>query len=178
MSNATYPIAFAVQSAFLDLLELVESLGEEKAEREALRENAEKTILRFIAAIVLADGQYRDGEKALLALLVDWKAKPGGESRYLNEYAAKWAETSTQIPNFFTAAVRHDFFNKTEIALAMLRNIQLIGANVCACDARCGALERGMVRRYVLLLENHIDRAQFSTGHDGQNKSDTPRNQH
>ena len=149
------------QAAILDLFELAERLGDEGGGQDTLREDAEKTILRFIAAIILADGQDRDGEKTLVALLVDWKSKPGGEFRYLNEYAAKWAETSTQVPNFFNAAVRHDFSNKTEIARAMLRNIQLIGNNVCACDAKCGALERGMVRSYVSFLESFVERAQF-----------------
>jgi hypothetical protein len=78
----------------------------------------------------------------------------------LNEYAAKWAETSTEVPNFFNAAARYDSSNKTEIAPAILRNIQLIGNNVCACDARCGALERGIVQRYVVLFESFVERAQ------------------
>jgi hypothetical protein len=52
----------------VDLLELVETLSDGKAEQDALRDDVEKTILRFIAAIILADGLYRDGEKDLVSL--------------------------------------------------------------------------------------------------------------
>jgi len=53
----------------------------------------------------------------------------------------------------------------------MLRQIQLIGNNVCACDARCGAAERGMVQKYVVLLENFIEESKFSIGQGGQKQS-------
>jgi len=154
-------MVFAVQSAVMELIDLVESLSRVKMEQEALRKEMEGTVLKFVAAIVLADGEYRDGERDFIALFVDSKALPGGEYRYLNEYAAKWAETSTQLPDFFHAAIRYDSANKTGIARAIVRNVQLIGNNVCASDGTCGTLERGIVQDYVVLLENAIEQSKF-----------------
>lgn len=165
MSSVMEPFVFAVQNAVLDLFESVEQLSDEEAEKETLRKNAEKTVLRFIAAIILADGKYRDGERALVAQLVDWTAKPGGEHRYLNEYAARWTETSTQIPRFFDAAVKFDIKRQTNIARAMLRNIQLIGNNVSACDGKCGETGRRMVRDYLRLLDEFHDSMKVSCRH-------------
>ena len=152
-----YPAVFAVQSAALEIFGLTELVGSSEAERLSLRDEAEQTILRFIAAIVLADGEYRDDEKVFVSLMVNWKTKAGGEARYLNEYAAKWAETSMQIPQFFRSAVDYDCSHETCIAQALLREIQPIGNNVCACDARCGPLERGVVRDYIAFLENFAE---------------------
>jgi hypothetical protein len=146
------------------VLEIVETLSNEKEEQDALRSEAEKTILRFIAAIVLADGQYRSGEKGLVSFLVDWTAKEGGEARYLNEYAAKWSETSDEIPKFFEAAVRYDVANDTDAARTILRNIQLIGNNVCACDSRGGPKERAIVQRFLALLETYSSEGRSSIG--------------
>ncbi len=149
----------AVQSAFLELLELTGEITREDnpEKQESFREEAEKTILMFIAAIVLASREYRPEERSFLSLLVNWQDKPGGEARYLNEYATRWAETAKHVPQFFAAAVRHDLAHESNIARAMLCQIQFIGNNACVADGNASGARRDVVREYVVLLEDFLE---------------------
>jgi uncharacterized tellurite resistance protein B-like protein len=147
--------ALAAQQAFIDLLELAEwaARGDGPEGSEALRAEAETTILRLIAAVMLADGQYDPGEQEFLRLLVDLRDKPGGEVSYLNEYAARWAETAMEIPRFYRAAVRRDAGEGSGIAWKMRCRIQLIGNYASISDGKFAASEFETVRRYVAFLE-------------------------
>jgi uncharacterized tellurite resistance protein B-like protein len=144
--------ALAAQQAFIDLLELAPQ-GHGPEGSEALRAEAETTILRLIAAVMLADGEYDPGEQEFLRLLVDLRDTPGGEVSYLNEYAARWAETSMEIPRFYRAAVRRDAEEGTGIAWRLRCKIQLIGNYASISDGKFSASEFETVRRYVAFLE-------------------------
>ena len=134
MNDTQNPIVFAVQSAVLELLELVEyiSQNDNPEKQEELRQEVQKNVLMFIAAIVLTNRQYEPSRWPFLSILVDWRDLPGGEVRYLNEYATRWVEASKSTPHFFDAAVQYDSSHQTAIARAMLRQIQLIGNTVSA----------------------------------------------
>ena len=159
MNHDPNTIVVVVQSAFVELLELTERVAQESClnKQESFREEAEKTILMFIAAIVLASREYKPEERSFLSLLVNWQDKPGGEARYLNEYATRWLETAEVVPQFFAATVRHDLVHETNIARAMLCQIQLIGNNAGVADGNeCGA-RRDVVRDYLMLLEEFLE---------------------
>jgi uncharacterized tellurite resistance protein B-like protein len=147
--------ALAAQQAFIDLLELAElaAQGDGPAGSEALRADAQTTILMLIAAVMLADGEYDPGEQEFLRLLVDLRDKPGGEVSFLNEYAARWAETAMEIPRFYRAAVRRDAGEGTGIGWKMRCRIQLIGNYASISDGKFAASEFETVRRYVAFLE-------------------------
>jgi len=144
----------AVQDAFLDLLELVDSVaeGDESEASAVLRAEAQQTVLMLIAAIVVADGKYEPGEQAFVGILVDLRDKPGGEVSYLNEYAARWAKASMVVPGFFRAAVKHDAAAGTGIAGTMICRIQLIGNSASISDGKFKPAERAAVMRYVSFL--------------------------
>jgi hypothetical protein len=152
-------IVFAVQSAFMDLLELVERVahGDGAEGSEALSGEAQRTVLMLIAAIVVSDHKYKSGEQAFLKLLVDWQDKPGGEVRYINQYATEWKVASEQVPRFFHAAAQHDARHGTGNARAMLRAIQLIGNNACISDGCFEPVEHETVKHYVAFLEDFIE---------------------
>jgi len=156
-----------VQSAFLELLELTEEVAEHNSpeSKEAFRDEAEKTILMFIAAIVLASREYTPEAHSFLSLLVNSQDKPGGETRYLNEYAARWQNAHNVVPQFFAAAVHHDSIHDTNIARAILCQIQLIGNNTCVADGNAYGAKRDLVRDYLVLLEDFLElqHAQGST---------------
>jgi hypothetical protein len=158
MNNNQNPTVFAVQAAIENLLELIERAGRGFASEEIgqLGEEAQKTVLMLIAAIVLSDQKYKPGEQAFLRLLVDLRDKPGGEIRCLNEYAAEWGEASMKVPHFFEVAVRHDTRHETDIARAMLREIQLIGNNACISDGSFESVEHETVKGYLAFLEEFI----------------------
>ncbi len=152
---------FAVQAAVVELLDLAASLdpNADSDSREELIQDAEQTVLRFIAGIVLADRDYSLEEQEFLAILVNAKEKPGGIIRYLNEFAAQWREASSRAPVFFQRAVRHDIANGTSIARSMIREIQLVGNNICVCDARFRKQEQSIVHDYVSTLATFLDSA-------------------
>ena len=174
--NNPDPIVFAVQSAFLELLELIDRIaqGDQPEKPETLRHEAQKTILMFMAAIILSNREYNPTQRSFLSLLVDCQDMPGGEARYLNEYAVKWIEASKQIPQFFEAALQHDSQEKTEIARAMLRQIQLIGNNVCASDGNVCAAERAAVRSYLMFLENLLEERKALADSEAQMQESVP----
>ena len=156
---------FAVQTAVVELLELAASLdeGAEYDARDSAVRDAEQTVLRFIAAIVVADGSLSSDEREFLALLVNTKENLGGDCSYLNEFAAGWHERSSRVPDFFERAVQHDIINKTSVARSMIREIQLIGNNICACDSRFGKREKSVVRDYISRLAEFADLAMAPT---------------
>ncbi len=149
----------AAQAAFMDLLEQAELAAAHGGPNEVqeLREDAQKTVLRLIAAVMLADGSYDPGEREFIRLLVNWKDKPGGEMRYLNEYASEWAVKAREVPRFFKAAARRDANDGSDIAKTMLRRIQLIGNYASISDGKFEPSERQTVRDYVAFLENYIE---------------------
>ena len=67
MNDNPNPVVFAVQSAVLELLESIDHvLQNDNPERqEESRQEAQKTVLMLIAAIVLANRQYEPFEMAL-----------------------------------------------------------------------------------------------------------------
>jgi hypothetical protein len=156
---------FAVQAAVVELLELAALLeeGKESDLKESVLRDAEQTVLRFIAAIVVADGTLSSDEREFVTLLVNTKEKPGGDCSYLNEFAAEWDERSSRVPDFFERAVKHDIINKTTVARSMIREIQLIGNNICACDSRFGKREQSVVRNYISKLAEFVDLATAPT---------------
>lgn len=159
MNHDPNTLVVVVQSAFLELLELTEDIARHNGpeNQESFRQEAEKTILMFIAAIVLASREYKPEERSFLSLLVNWQEKPGGEARYLNEYASRWVETAKDVPQFFAAAVRHDSVHETNIARAMLCQIQLIGNNAGVADGNACGARRDVVRKYLVLLEDFLE---------------------
>jgi hypothetical protein len=82
---------------------------------------------------------------------------PGGEIRYLNEYAVRWANVSKQVSEFFQAALGHDAGSQTDVAHSMLRQIQFIGNNACASDGRVKPAANQVVQRYVEFLETKLE---------------------
>jgi Tellurite resistance protein TerB. len=165
MNSTPDSIVFAVQSAVLELLELIEGIAQdgEPAKREAFSQEAQKTVLMFIAAIVLSNREYTPTNPSFLSILVDCKDLPGGEVRYLNEYATRWVEASNQIPHFLEAAVQYDSIHKTGIARAMLRHIQTIGNHVCASDGKISGAERETVQQYLTFLEEFMNTSRCPT---------------
>jgi len=151
------PAAKAVQESVVNLLELVDKSARDLASRQIdeLHDEAQTVVLMFIAAIVLADEKYAAGEQAFLRVLVDWSHKPGGEIRYLNEYAERWKTESLQVPRFFNAAVQHDFHQRTDLASAMMRELQLIGNNTSASDGKFEIAEQEVVRNYIRFLDDY-----------------------
>jgi hypothetical protein len=149
----------AAQTAFIDLLELAElaAEGDSSVESQALREEAQSTVLMLIAAVMLADGQYDEGEQEFIRLLVDSREKAGGEISYLNDYAARWMKASMEIPEFYCAAVRRDSRDGTDIAWKMRCRIQLIGNYASIADGKFVASERDTVRFYVAFLEDYAN---------------------
>lgn len=148
----------AAQDAFMDLLDLVDLVSEYYGpeERTALRQEAQKTVLMLIAAIVVLDGRYGAGKQAFVHALVDLRDKPGGDLRYLTEYAVVWTNSSERVPRFFHTAVSGDARNGTDVARKMLRRIQLIGNCANTCSGKFGTAEREMVTRYIGFLEDFI----------------------
>jgi uncharacterized tellurite resistance protein B-like protein len=153
------PIVFAVQSAVLDLLDLIEFMTPhaEPSTRETFGQEAQKTILMMIAAIIVANRGNTSTNSTFLSSLIDCRDLPGGEVRYLNEYAARWNEAANQIPHFFEAAVQYDSVHKTGIARSMLQHVQLIGNNACASDGKIAGAEHGIVQDYIIRLEQFLE---------------------
>lgn len=158
MEDNQNPVVFAVQSAVLEMLESVEYITQNDTpeRKEELQQEVQKTVLMFIAAIVLANRQFEPSKWPFLSILVDWRDLPGGEVRYLNEYATRWVESSKSAPKFFDAAIQFDSYNHTGIARAMLRQIQLIGNTVSASDGNVSPAELGTVSDYIAFLENKM----------------------
>jgi hypothetical protein len=151
--------AKAAQGAFEELLDLaaLAAQGNESDGGEAFRGEAQSTVLMLIAAVVLADGQYDPGEQEFIRLLVDWSDKPGGEVRYLNDYASRWETASREVPRFYRAAVRRDAGESMDIAWRMRCMIQLIGNYASISDGKFVPSEQEMVSRYVAFLEEFAD---------------------
>lgn len=158
MSENSKAAVSAVQESVVNLLELVERASRElsAAEVAELRDEAQKTVLMLIAAIVLADNKYDAGEQAFVGLLVDWSQKPGGEAHYLNEYAERWRTACLQVPHFIRTGADHDLRNNTEITKEMMREIQLIGNNTCVSDGHFDASEHTLLRNYITFLEEYL----------------------
>jgi tellurite resistance protein len=159
MNNITESFVFAVQSAFVELLELTQKAaeGDSSEKQEILRSETQKTMLMFIAATVVANPDYSPAKQQFISLLIDCSEKPGGAVRYLNEYAAEWVAASRKVPQFFEAAINYDSSHGTEIARAMLQEIQRIGVNVYSSDERISMAERETVRLYLKFLEDASD---------------------
>jgi len=170
MNHDPNAFVIVVQSAFLELLELAEEVVKHDCSenQESFRAEVEKTMLMFIAAIVLASREYKPEEQSFLSLLVNWQDKPGGEARYLNQYAANWVNARKAVPRFFAAAVEHDLVDETSIARAMLCQIQLIGNNTCVADGNACGARRDVVRDYLVLLEDFLE-LQFAGATSGDN---------
>ena len=152
-------IVFAVQSAVLEVFEAIESYAKTDSpdKEQAFKDEAQKTVLMFIAAIILAGKNYNPAQRSFLSLLVNCEDLPGGEPRYLNEYATRWISASRIVPDFFEAAVRYDANHQTETARGILRQIQLIGNNACASDGCIRPSENQVVQDYVKFLDAKIE---------------------
>jgi hypothetical protein len=146
-----------VRTAIVELLEIVELISIEPERRTYLREDAEQTILRLIAGIVLADGQFSSQEQDFLSVLINVEDKTGRQPRYLNEYAAKWNESRETVPEFFRVAREHDRSCQTKLTHSMVREIQLIGNNVAVCNFRTSKKGEAIVRQYVALLNEFLE---------------------
>jgi len=160
--NSDSSIVGAVQSAVLELFELIEDIAkiDVSDKEQEFKDDAQRTVLMFIAAIILADRNYNPTQRSFLSLLVNCGDLPGGEARYLNEYAVRWVEASKQVPGFFEAAIRHDADHQTEVARSMLRQIQLIGNNACAADGCVRPGQNQMVQQYIKFLEGKLEAMQ------------------
>ena len=73
MNDAPNPVVFAVQSAVLELLELVEYISQNDIPetKEELQQEVQKNVLMFIAAIVLTNKQYFREQLAMRYDLAD-----------------------------------------------------------------------------------------------------------
>ncbi len=158
MNEGPNPVVFSVQTAVLDLLELVDHISQDEnpEKQEELRQEVQKTVLMLIAAVILANRQYEPTRWSFLSNLVDWRDLPGGEVRYLNEYATRWVEASKSAPQFFETAIQYDSNHHTGIARGMLRQIQLIGNTICGSDGSVSAMELATVKHYIEFLEEKI----------------------
>jgi len=159
MDANTENTVWAVREAYLNLLELVDSvaLAQGGEELEILRTEAQKTVLMLTASIILADGRYDADEEAFIRHFVNLSDKPGAELSYLNEYATMWKSASMEVPGFFQAAARCDAYSSTDIANSMLREIQLIGNNVSIAPKKPQTKGQKFVADYVAFLENFIE---------------------
>jgi tellurite resistance protein len=159
MNSDASPIVFAVQSTFIELLELIEYLAKSDlpGKEDELKDEAQRTVLMFIAAIILAGRDYNPAQKSFISLLVNCEDLPGGEARYLNEYAVKWVEASKQIPAFFDVALRYDSSHHTDVTRSMLRQFQIIGNNACASGGNTSAAANQVVQSYIEFLEEKLD---------------------
>jgi hypothetical protein len=159
MNSDPSAIVSAVQTAFLELLDLIGTAAEAEAPEKAqeLKDEAQRTVLMLIAAIILADGNYNSTQKSFLSLLVNCDDLPGGEARYLNEYATKWEEASKRTPDFFAVALSYDLNRSTGITRGILRQIQIIGNNACASDGNISSAESKLVLEYIAFLEDKLD---------------------
>jgi tellurite resistance protein len=174
MSYDTNAIVKAVQDSMNNLLELIEQAtrGRSTEEIAGLKEEARKTVFMMIAAIVLADEKYADGERAFLNLLVDWNRQPGGEMRYLNDYAGAWKMACIHVPRFFRAGVDHDRRVHTDLARGMIREMELIGNNTCVSDGKFEATEHEVVQKYMVLLEEFLAASSAQQGALRRNEAD------
>jgi hypothetical protein len=147
-----------VQDNILNLLDLVDQAARSDGAEDAgaLAAEARSTVLRMLAAIVLSDRKYTVGEQAFIQSLLDVTDKPGGEMAYLNEYAEAWKTSGFTVPRFFQVAVRHDARHQTQLARAMLREIQLLGNNSSITDGSFGLVEHETVHNYILFLEEFL----------------------
>ena len=104
-----------------------------------------------------AQGDGPEGSEALREEAQDWRGKPGGEIRYLNDYASRWESASMEVPRFYRAAVQRDAREGTGIAWRMRCRIQLIGNYASISDGKFVPSERETVARYVAFLEEFAD---------------------
>ena len=149
---------WAVREAYLNFLELVDSASQDSGteNRKSLREEAEQTVLMFVAAVILSDGQYEPREQEFFRLFTNITGGTAKELTYLNESAGKWAGAAARIPSFFHAALKHDAKNGTSLAQMMMGELQLIGNNASISDKRFRAAEIKMVNSYLSLLEAFV----------------------
>lgn len=160
MSNDTKAMVDAVQASVTNLLELVELAGRGRHADEVgeLKQEAQRTVLKMIAAIVMADQKYAEGEKAFVNLLVDWEKRRDGDVRYLTEHAEEWKRSFRLVPRFFEAAAEHDTRLHTDVARGMIREMQLIGDMACISDGHYEVTEHAVVRGYTDLLLEYLER--------------------
>jgi hypothetical protein len=158
MNYDTNAIVREVQESSAALLGMVEhaACGHPAEDLARLKGDVHRTVMMMIAAIVLADQKYAEGERAFVNLLVDWSGHPGGEMQCLREHAEAWNFASLKVPEFFTAAAEHDRRQHTKLAQAMMREIQLIGDNACISDGHFEATEHAVVKRYVAFLQEFL----------------------
>jgi hypothetical protein len=142
---------FAVQTAIAELLDVAAELEPRNdSAEETFSDEAEQTVLRFIAAIIVADGRLSEGETEFISILINSSEKSGGAVRYLNEYASKWRESYPAAPKFFKAAIEQN-----TSAFRIIQLIQTVGANVCVCDNCYGKNERKVVEKYISFLNDY-----------------------
>lgn len=158
MNYDTNAIVKAVQDSVTGLLGMVDhaACGHPAEHMGRLKGEVHRTVMMMIAAIVLADEKYAEGERAFVNLLVDWSGHPGGEMQCLKDQAGAWKTASLEVPEFFTAAAEHDRRQHTELAQAMMREIQLIGDNACISDGHFEATEHAIVKRYIAFLQEFL----------------------
>jgi hypothetical protein len=144
--------AFAVRSAYLDLLDAITESASHTpgADTAALHAEAEAFIVAMLASITLADGHIRQHEAEFLCDLLNIRDMPGGPVRYVNEYACRWPVLSTATPRFLTLAIEHDPENAREI----LRMLQLIGNNASVADAHHAPGEQALIKATLTRLES------------------------
>jgi len=143
--------AFAVRSAYLDLLDAISrsASGQNEDDVQTLHSEAEKFIVAMLASVILEDGHIRQEEAEFLCELLNIHDVPGGAIRYVNEYACRWPSLSTSTPKFLSVAINHDH----EAAGEMLRMIQIIGNNASVSDAQFAICEHAVVRDCIARLE-------------------------
>lgn len=148
-------VAFALQSSFHELLGLAEKAALNESDKERLKNEATETMCALIAAVVVADGNYSDGEDTLLTHIIEDREGRFSNMDFVREYASKWASASTEVPQFLKAAVQYDSANGTCTARSMLCAIQLVGNNASISDGNFS--ERPVVHNYIAHLEAFLD---------------------
>jgi tellurite resistance protein len=155
MKNDPQSVAYAVQSAVLELFKPIERMAKANpsVKENDLKDDAQRTVLMFIAAIIAVDNNYAPGQKSFLSILVNTDNFPGGEPRYLKEYAARWEEASKRMPKFVDAAREHDAQNKTDFTRGILQQILTIGNISSASDGVASLARNQVVQRYIEFLD-------------------------
>ena len=155
MKNDPQSVAYAVQSSVLELFKPIERIARvnTSVKDSELKDDAQRTVLMFIAAIIAADNSYNTGQKSFLSVLVNTDNFPGGEPRYLKEYAARWEEASKRTPKFIEVAREHDAQNKSDMVRSMLLQIQMIGNTAATSDGAASSARNRVVLQYIEFLE-------------------------
>lgn len=153
MSDYADSTCFAIQTARQNILEIVDSVAVNFGGGDDLRKEAENVLAMMISACVLADGNFGANEEKLISFAVPCLEGELDREKQLFNLAAGWEDASKKLPHFFVAAAE---YNRAD-ARAILRELQLLGNNIAACDLRFTHHEQKFIQGYIAFLEHYLD---------------------